>query len=137
VEAAAAVIEEQAVLALFAEGAVGGPPDAPARMRSGAALLCLRTDAPIVPIAVCGAEELHRGKRLSVRILDPVTPTELLGASWDGVPEPGTRDELRAARELTAAISKRIADAVREAHPDTVDPPEAPRRWRWLTHLLR
>ena len=51
VRTAAAVLDERAVLALFAEGAIGGPSDEPARMRIGAALLCLRTDAPIVPIA--------------------------------------------------------------------------------------
>jgi 1-acyl-sn-glycerol-3-phosphate acyltransferase len=137
VRAASAVIEQGAVLALFAEGAVGGPADRPARMRSGAALLCLRTQAPIVPVAICGAEELYRGKRMSVRILEPVSPAELLGKRWDRPPEPGSRDELRAARELTHAITERIAIAVRERYADTVDPPTRPRRWRWLTRLLR
>ena len=137
VEAASAVIEQRAVLALFAEGAIGGPPDAPARVRSGAALLCLRSEAPIVPVAICGAEELYRGKRIVVRILEPVTPSELLRDHGNGVPEPGTHDELRAAGELTRAISERIAGAVSESHPETLDPPDAPRRWRWLTRLMR
>ena len=73
VRAADAVVEEGAVLGLFAEGAVGGPVDAPARMRHGASLLCLRTGAPIVPVAICGAEELYRGKRISIRFLAPTT----------------------------------------------------------------
>ena len=137
VEAASAVVEQRAVLALFAEGGIGGAPDAPARMRRGAALLCLRSGAPVVPIAICGAEELYRGKRIVVRILEPVLPGDLLTDHWRGVPEPGTRDELRAARELTIAISERIATAVSERYVETLDPPDAPRRWRWLTRLLR
>lgn len=137
VDAATAVIEQRAVLALFAEGAIGGPPDAPARMRSGAALLCLRTDAPIVPIAICGADELYRGKRIRVRILDPLTPHELMGDHLDRTAVRGSREELRMARALTEAISERIAAAIQEDYPRTVDPPGAVRRWRWLTRLLR
>jgi 1-acyl-sn-glycerol-3-phosphate acyltransferase len=135
--AARAVVEEGAVLALFAEGAIAGPPDRPARMRDGAALLALRTGAPIVPVAICGAEELYRGKRIAVRILAPTSPAALLGASWHGPPPPGTRDELRTAHALTAAIAGRLAEAVAEAYPRTVDPPSAPRTWSWLTRLMR
>ena len=137
VKAASAVVDEGAVLALFGEGAIGGPPDRPARMRNGAALLCLRTNAPIVPMAICGAEELYRGTRISVRILEPATARELIGGLWDEVPAPGTRDELRAARDLTAVVSGRIAAAVGADYPATVDPPAVPRRWRWLTRLMR
>lgn len=135
--AAEAVIEQGAVLGSFAEGAVGGPVDAPARMRHGASLLCLRTRAPIVPIAMCGAEELYRGKRMAVRILPPTSAPELLGDAWRGQPEPGTREELRVARAMTRAISERISAAVVEDHPWTLDPPEMKRRWRWLTRLMR
>lgn len=132
-----AVVEEGAVLALFAEGAIAGPPDRPARLRDGAALLALRTGAPIVPVAICGAEELYRGKHIAVRILSSTTPAALLGASWQGPPPPGTREELRAAHALTAAIAGRLADAVAEAYPGTVDPPGRRRRWTWLTRLMR
>lgn len=137
VRSASAVVEAGGVLALFAEGRIAGPPDAPATMRSGAALLCLRTGAPIVPVAICGAEELYRGKRLSVRILEPDTAAGLLGSDWAGPAEPGTRAELRQARALTAAIGDRIAAAVADDYPGTVDPPDLPRRWTWLTRLLR
>ena len=137
VRAANAVIEEGAVLGLFAEGAVGGPADAPARMRHGASLLCLRTGAPIVPVAICGAEELYRGKRISVRILPPTSAQELLGDTWKGRPEPGTRDELRVARAMTKAITEQISAALVEDYPGTVDPPEMKRHWPWLTRLMR
>ena len=137
VRSARSVIDNGAVLALFAEGRIGGPVDAPARMRTGSALLCLRTGAPIVPVAITGAEELYRGKRIGVRILEPATPGELLGAQWRGAPEPDTRDELRVAQQLTDAIGRRLAPEVAEMHPTTVDPADWPRRWSWLTRLLR
>ncbi len=134
---AQAVVDSGAVLALFAEGRIGGPPDAPASMRSGAALLCLRTGAPIVPIAVSGAEELYRGKRLRLDILPPTTAAAVLGEDWHTTATPGSRDELRAARRLTNALSARLDEVVARSYPTTVDPPSHPRRWRWLTGLLR
>jgi len=137
VRSAAAVVEAGGVLALFAEGRIGGPPERPARLRSGAALLCLRTGAPIVPIAMCGAEELYRGKRTRVDVLPPMTPAELLGPDWPGPAEPGTRDELREARALTRALEARLVPALASSYPETVDPPSVPRHWPWLTRLLR
>jgi 1-acyl-sn-glycerol-3-phosphate acyltransferase len=137
VRSARSVVRSGAVLALFAEGRIGGPVDAPARMRTGSALLCLRTGAPIVPIAVAGAEELYRGKRLAVRILEPIDAATLLGEKWNGTPAEGSRDEMRTARELTEAIAKQLAPAISELHRATTDRAVHPRRWRWLTRLMR
>lgn len=135
VRTAQAVVGSGAVLALFVEGAIGGPDDRLARVRDGAALLALRSDARIVPVGVCGAETLYRGKRMAVRIGSPVSVAELLGAP--AAAAPGTRDELREARRLTRAMSERIDRLVAEAYPGTVDPPDRPRRWTWLTRLMR
>ena len=137
VRAARAVVEQGAVLGLFMEGAIGGPPDRTSRVRVGSAFLALRTGAPMVPIAICGAEELYRGKRVVVRILAPATPEELLGESWAGSPEPGSRDELRAARKLSEVVTARIDAAIAELYPSTLDTSDRPRRWRWLTRLFR
>jgi 1-acyl-sn-glycerol-3-phosphate acyltransferase len=137
VRSAEAVVEQGGALALFAEGRIGGPPDKPSRMRSGSALLCLRTAAPIVPIAICGAEELYRGKRMRVDILPRLTPAELLGPKWTGPTKPGTRDELRQAHALTRALEARLAEAIEDSYQDTTDPPTAPRRWPWLARLMR
>jgi 1-acyl-sn-glycerol-3-phosphate acyltransferase len=137
VRSARAVVDHGAVLALFAEGRIGGPADAPAKMRAGSALLCLRTGAPILLIAVAGAEALYRGKRIAVSILEPTNPERLLGARWSGTPDPGSRQELRAAHELTSAISARLAPEIQRLHRSTADPADQPRRWNWLTRLLR
>jgi 1-acyl-sn-glycerol-3-phosphate acyltransferase len=137
VRAGRAVVESGAVLALFMEGAVGGPPDHTARIRAGTGLLALRTGAPIVPVAICGAEELYRGKRISVRILPATTVRDLLGADVPPDLAPGGRAELDAARRVSEALADRITRVVGKSHPATLDGPDRPRRWVWLTRLFR
>lgn len=124
---------------LFVEGAIAQPPARLGRVRDGAALLALRTDAPIVPVAICGAETLYRGRRIRVRFGAPTTVAALLAADGGATerPEPGSRDELRAARRVTRAICGPIEAAVIADHPTTIDPPAMPRRWTWLTRLMR
>lgn len=138
VRAARAVVASGGRLALFFEGAIGGEPDQVARIRAGSGLLALRTQAPIVPVAICGAEELYRGKRLAARVLPATTVRELLGAEWDGAtPEPGTREELRLARRITELLGERIDAELRAIYPATLDPPGQPSQWPWLTRLFR
>jgi 1-acyl-sn-glycerol-3-phosphate acyltransferase len=136
VDAARAVLERGGVFSTFVEGTIGGPPDRPTPFRQGAFVIALRTGAPIVPLAVAGAEELYRGKRFATRILPPVTMAELAGDAWSGVPEPGSRQELAVARHAAEALEAMLAPVIAEIHPGTVDPPERRRRWRWLTGLL-
>lgn len=136
VDAAKAVVAEGGVLCLFIEGAIVGPPDRVwPGVRSGAGLLALRTDAPIVPIALVGGDELYRGTRLALRILPATSVDELLGS--DQRPAMETRDELRAARTVTRAIAVRIDAALVDLVPRVQDPADKPKRWRWLTRLLR
>lgn len=134
--AARAVLGRGGVVSTFVEGTIGGPPAAPTPFRSGAFVIALRTGAPIVPLAVAGTEVLYRGKRFATRILPPVTMAELVGEAWTGVPEPGSREELRVAHRAAEALEARLAPVVAEIHPLTVDPPGRPRRWTWLTGLL-
>ena len=136
VAAARAVVERGGVFATFVEGTIGGPPDRPTPFRSGAFVIALRTGAPIVPLAVVGAEELYRGKRFATRILPPVSVAELVGEAWVGVPEPGSREELAVARSAAEGLEALLAPIIAELHPATVDPPGRRRRWPWLTALL-
>jgi 1-acyl-sn-glycerol-3-phosphate acyltransferase len=135
VAAARTVLDRGGVFSTFVEGTIGGPPDRPTPFREGSFVIALRTGAPIVPLAVVGAEVLYRGKRCATRILPPVTIAELLGDAWSGTPEPGSREELRVARHAAEALEARLAPVVAELHPGTVDPPGR-RRWPWLTGLL-
>ena len=137
VASAEAVIRNGGVFVQMPEGTVSGPPGRIGPFRHGAALIALRTGAPIVLLAIAGTEELYVGRRLASRVLSPTSARELLGDSWDGaLPPPGSRDELDLARRVTTAFEERLGPAVDALYPGTVDPPGRPRRLRqrltWL-----
>lgn len=136
VSAARAVLQRGGVFSTFVEGTIGGPPDRPTPFRQGAFVIALRTGAPIVPLAVAGTEVLYRRKRFATRILPPVTMAELLGEAWSGVPAPGSREELAAARLGAERLEALLAPVISGIYPGTVDPPGRRRRWPWLTRLL-
>jgi hypothetical protein len=137
VASARAVIANGAVFAQMPEGTVSGPAGSIGPFRLGWAVIALRTDAPIVPFAMAGTEELYVGRRMVSRILAPTTVAWLLGPGWDGVrPAAGTRAELDLARELSAALAAVLGPVVAELWPRTVDSAGHPRRLRrrltWL-----
>lgn len=137
VAAARAVLANGGVLVLVPEGGVAGPPDRLGTFRTGAALIALRTGAPIVPIALAGTHELYLGKRMAARILPPTSAPDLLGEGWDGIlPEPGSRAELDLARGLTDCLADVLGPAVAALYPGTADSADHPRRVRRLTWLL-
>lgn len=138
VRSARAVVDAGAVFVQMPEGTVNGPPGRLGPFRPGAALIALRTGAPIVPLAMAGTEELYVGRRMASRILPATSARELLGDAWDGVlPEPDSRAELDLARRASEALAARIGPVVHELYPGTVDPPGHPRRLRRrLTWLL-
>lgn len=137
VAAARAVIANGGVFAQMPEGTVSGPAGRIGPFRIGWAVIALRLDAPIVPFAMAGTEELYIGRRMASRILPPTSVADLLGPGWDGVrPAAGTRAELDLARELSAALAAILGPVVAELWPRTVDPAGHPRRLRrrltWL-----
>jgi 1-acyl-sn-glycerol-3-phosphate acyltransferase len=137
VAAARAVIANGAVFAQMPEGTVSGPAGRIGPFRVGWAVIALRTNAPIVPFAMAGTEELYVGRRLISRVLPPTTVAGLLGPGWDGnLPEVGSRAELDLARELSAALAAILGPVVAELWPHTVDPAGHRRRGRrrltWL-----
>jgi 1-acyl-sn-glycerol-3-phosphate acyltransferase len=131
VAAARAVLGAGSVFVMMPEGTIGGPPDAPTPLRGGTAVIAMRTGAPIVPLAIAGAEELYLGKRMAARLLPAVTAAELAGDAWNGtVPEGGSKEELEIARVVTDRLEAILAEAVTVIWPPTVDPPGHPRRFR-------
>ena len=138
VAAARAVTRNGAVFVQMPEGTVSGPAGRIGPFRNGAALIALRTGAPVVPLAFAGTEELYIGRRMASRVLAPTSPRELLGDDWDGsLPAEGSREELELAKLLTARFEALMTPAVEALHPATVDPPGHPRRLqRRLTWLL-
>jgi 1-acyl-sn-glycerol-3-phosphate acyltransferase len=138
VRSAQAVVDAGAVFVQMPEGTVNGPPGRLGPFRPGAALIALRTGAPVVPLAIAGTEELYLGRRIASRILPPTSARELLGDGWNGVlPEKDSREELELAKRASEALAARLGPVVESLHPQTIDPPSHPRRFRRrLTWLL-
>ena len=138
VASARAVLAAGAVFIQMPEGTVSGPPGRLGPMRTGWALIALRTDGLVVPLAMAGTEQLYLGRRMASRVLPPVTVRELAGLG-QGAPLPGagTRQELAVARTMTDRLAEILGPVVEALHPATVDPPGHPRRLhRRLTWLL-
>jgi 1-acyl-sn-glycerol-3-phosphate acyltransferase len=138
VASARAVIGNGGVFVQMPEGTVSGPPGRIGQFRVGWAVIAMRTDAPIVPLAMAGTEELYLGRRMASRIL-PTASVRALGGLPPGaaLPPPGSREELDLARRMSERLAELIGPVVEELHARTVDPPEHPRRLRRrLTWLL-
>jgi 1-acyl-sn-glycerol-3-phosphate acyltransferase len=137
VASARAVIANGAVFAQMPEGTVSGPPGRIGPFRAGWAVIALRTDAPIVPLAIAGTEALYLGRRLASRVL-PVTSARALAGLEPGAlfPPEGSREELALAHRMSDALAELLGPAVEALYPGTVDPPGHPRRLRrpltWL-----
>ncbi len=140
VASARAVVRNGGVFVQMPEGTVSGPAGRIGPFRHGAALIAIRTGAPIVPLAMAGTEELYIGRRMASRVLPPTTAAALAGDVWPATPlEAGSREELELARLVTRQLEAILGPVVEELYPGTVDPPEHPRwlrtRLTWL--LLR
>jgi len=138
VASARAVVGNGGVFVQMPEGTVSGPPGRIGAFRTGWAVIALRTDAPIVPLAVAGTEELYVGRRMSTRVLAPTSARALAGLPPDApLPAPGTREELTVARGMSERLAALLGPVVEDLHASTIDPPTHPRRLRRrLTWLL-
>ena len=138
IASARAVVGNGGVFVQMPEGTVSGPPGRIGPFRTGWAIIALRTEAPVVPLAMAGTEELYVGRRMASRIL-PVTSARALAGLGpdDPLPVPDSRGELELAKSITAALAGILGPVVEELAPGTVDPPDHPRRLRKrLTWLL-
>jgi 1-acyl-sn-glycerol-3-phosphate acyltransferase len=138
IASAKAVVGNGGVFVQMPEGTVSGPPGRIGPFRTGWAIIALRTDAPVVPLAIAGTEELYLGRRIASRVL-PVTSARALAGlgADDPLPAPDSREELALAKVITERLAALLAPVVEELAPGTVDPPDHPRRLRKrLTWLL-
>ncbi len=138
IESARAVLGNGGVFVQMPEGTVSGPPGRLGPFRTGWAVIALQTDAPIVPLAMAGTDELYLGRRMSSRVL-PVTSARALAglAAEVPLPAPGSREELELARTMSDSLASMLRPIVEELHEWTLDPPTHPRRLRRrLTWLL-
>ena len=138
VASARAVVDNGAVFVQMPEGTVSGPAGRIGAFRNGWAIIALRTDAPIVPLAMAGTEELYLGRRMASRVLPATTVRALAGLPPDAaLPAPDSREEMDVARAMSASLAGILGPVVEELHLTTIDPPSHPRRLRRrLTWLL-
>ena len=102
VAAAAQALADGAVVAIFPQGTVLGPPDRP--WQRGAARLALTTGAPLVPVAIVGAAD---GLRPGTRIPRPARVSVVIG-------EPITVDAAPPTIPATRELTDRIRATVEE-----------------------
>jgi len=137
VDSARAVVGNGAVFVQMPEGTVSGPPGRLGVLRTGWAVIALRIDPPIVPLAIAGTEELYLGRRMASRVLPPTTARALAGIpSGAPLPAPDSTAELELARVMSERLATILGPVVEELQPWTLDPPDHPRRLRRLTDLL-
>ncbi len=119
------------------EGTVSGPPGRIGPFRTGWAVIALRTDAPIVPLAMAGTEELYLGRRMASRVL-PGRPRSraLAGLAPDApLPAAGHARGARPRPRMSDALAAILGPVVEALYPWTVDPPAHPRRLRRAADL--
>jgi 1-acyl-sn-glycerol-3-phosphate acyltransferase len=138
VAAARAVIGNGGVFVQMPEGTVSGPPGRIGQFRVGWAVIALRTNAPIVPLAMAGTDELYIGRRMASRVLAVTSVRALAGLEADApLPAAGSREELVIAHRMSERLADLLGPVVEALHALTVDPPGHPRRFRRrLTWLL-
>ena len=138
VAAARAVVAQRWRLRQMPEGTVSGPPGRIGPFRPGAALIAIRTAAPIVPLVMAGTEELYIGRPHGH---EGAPADERARACWamPGTappPEEGSREELDLAKVLSERFEALLGPEVEALQPGTIDPPGHPRRFRkrltWL-----
>ena len=106
VASARAVIANGGVFVQMPEGTVSGPPGRIGPFRFGWAVIALRVDPPIVPLAFAGTEELYLGRRIASQVLPATTVRELAGLPPGApLPVPGSREELDLAHQVTDALA--------------------------------
>jgi 1-acyl-sn-glycerol-3-phosphate acyltransferase len=116
---AVGVLKRGDVLAIAGEGRLSDYEGEIVPLQEGAAYFALRAQVPLVPMAIIGTRWLHFGKRVTMRIGEPLAT-----------------DDLRADRAGVAQMTERIAAAMNALFEGVKE--DEPPGWfgRWLTDLF-
>ena len=116
---AVAVLRMGHILAVSVEGRLSPGEHELYPLNSGAAFLALRSGAPLVPVAINGTRWLRYGKRVRLRIGDPI-------------PTAGRRPD----RATLATMTEQLRVALLALLADYPDEPPPGRFWRWFTDVF-
>jgi 1-acyl-sn-glycerol-3-phosphate acyltransferase len=107
------IFDAGAVLAIAGEGRIHAGEGELLELNEGAAFFALRSGVPLVPVAVNGTSWLAFGRRVRIRVGEPI-------------PVVG-----RPTREALAALTERTWAAIHELVQDYPDPEPPPPTSRW------
>ena len=113
-----ALMESGATLAFAGEGRIHVGESSIRDLSDGPAFFAIRSGVPVVPVAINGTSWLGFGRRIRVRIGEPVATAGL--------------DRRRDVTAVTAEVRRRLAALV----ADFPDQPLPGPRWRWITELF-
>jgi 1-acyl-sn-glycerol-3-phosphate acyltransferase len=116
--AVGAVFASGGVLAIAGEGGIHRGESVVMPLDEGAAYFALRSGVPMVPVAINGTSWLRFGRRIRVRIGEPIASGE------------------RPTRAAIATLTGRTWEALHGLVADHPDPPRPGRVGRWLTELF-
>ncbi len=112
------VFEAGGVLAVFGEGRIHAGEAELLPIQEGAAYFAMRSRVPIVPLAINGTSWLAFGRRVRVRVGEPIYA------------------EGRPTRESVEALTERVWSELHDLVGGFSDPPEPGPFGRWLTELF-
>ena len=137
--AAETVLRSGGVFCLFPETGPATPPGTIRRLGAGIGYIALRNGTPIVPLILGGTHELFLGRRIVLRVLEPLDPLELAGLDTAAKrPAPGSAEERAAVHRLLGALAEAVAGPVLEAHERAEPAPGTRKRGvRRLTTAFR
>ena len=139
--AAGDVLRSGAVFCLFPESGAAVPVGTARPVSAGIGYVALRSGAAIVPVVIGGNDLLFIGRRIAVRVHEPLTWRQLAaadgGAVPDAAPAPGSGEEQRLAHRVAEGLRAVTADAVLQAHEDVAPQAGARLRGTGLTRLFR
>ena len=116
---AVAVLKRGDILAIAGEGRLSEREGAIVPLQEGAAFFALRGRVPIVPLGIIGTRWLHFGKRVTLRVGEPI--------STEG---------MRADRQGLAAVTGRITASMDELLAGVKDDEPPGPFGRWLTDVF-
>ena len=112
------VLEDGWIILIAGEGRIHRGERELMPLADGPAYFALRARVPIVPIAINGTSWLGFGRRIRVRVGEPLEPAG------------------RASRETVDALTARTAEALLRMTADFPDRPQSGRAGRWLTEVF-